>query len=147
MRATQMHRLLVGALAIACALSLGDTARADSHEGPLKIFSAMEKDFTTLETPDGNANVAGIMAVPGMGGGIARFEKGKTKLANWTYWYPEVVYVISGRGRVSAAAPPFTSPQNYDVSAGDFFFIAPSTRIGFEALSDDPFLFFYAVPE
>jgi oxalate decarboxylase/phosphoglucose isomerase-like protein (cupin superfamily) len=99
-----------------------------------------------LDTPDGSAETAGIM--PGsLAGGLARFVKGKTKLTNWTYWYDEVVYVVSGKGRVTAAAPPFDSPQTYDVGPGDFFTIVSSTRISFEALTDEPFVFFYAVPE
>ena len=121
--------------------------RAESHEPTLKIFTITDADFVALDTPEGTALLAAPMAVPGMSGGIARFVKGENKLENWTYWYPEVVYVVRGRGRITAALPPFTESEAHEVGPGAFFFIPPSMRISFEALSDEPFDIFYAVPE
>ena len=147
-RATQMHCLLVGALAVAFALSPGDSAWADSHESTVKIFSVKAGDFEEIVTAFGSAAIAAPMAVPGMSGGIARLEKGKHGSDGWTHWYGEVVYIISGRARFTTTeAPLFTSSKTQDVGAGDFFFIPLSTRIGYEVLSDEPFVFFYAIPD
>ena len=83
-----------------------------------------------------------------MSGGIARLEKGKHGSKGWTHWYGEVVYIISGRARFTTTeAPLFFSSKTQDVGAGDFFFIPRSTRIGYEVLSDEPFVFFYAIPD
>jgi len=145
-RTTQIHCLLVNGLAVAFVLSLSGLASADSSESPLHIFSVGEKDFRMFESPNGKFPVAAPMDVPGMSGGIARLVKGENELKDWTYWYPEVVYVTRGKGRVTGAAPPFNAPKIYDVSSGDFFFIPAGIRIGFEVLSDEPFEFFFAKP-
>ena len=139
--------LLTGLALIALAMSQSEMVRAaEASEGPLKIFSVKPNDFKEQQTGKGSYASAIPMQVPGMTGGIVRFVKGKNKVQGWTYWYPEVVYVVRGKGRLTATAPPFTAPHTYDVGVGDFFFIPPSTEMSFEALSDEPFEVFNAVP-
>ena len=150
-RTMQMRHLLVAGMAAALALSVTVTAWADSHEGPLKIHAAPEEDFADFKTANGTYQVAGVVGpgdVPGWQyGGIVRFVKGEAMIKDWTYWYTEACYVISGMGSITASTIPFTSPQSYEVGPGDMFFIPDGTRVSFEALSDDPLVIFYAAPE
>jgi oxalate decarboxylase/phosphoglucose isomerase-like protein (cupin superfamily) len=123
----------------------------DSDDSPLKIYSASEKDFELNETANGSAFQAAMLPgpgiVPGWGaGGIVRWEKGKTQLVDWTFFYTEVLYMISGRGKITASSPPFLSPQSYEVGPGEVVFIPIGMRGSFEAVSDEPWVFFYAVP-
>ena len=123
----------------------GTTALAEESAGPLQVFSVGDADFT-----DQNSNGPYLGATPmqlaGMTGGVVRFEKGKHRIDIWPYWYPEVIYVLGGEGRTTAAAPPFTEPHNYDVGPGDCLFVQVSTLVSFEPLSDEPFEFFFAIP-
>ena len=139
--------LLVG-IALAASVGLQSaSARADTPEGPLKIFSAKQSNFVEQTSSKGRFSVAGAMAAPGISGGVARLEKNKNqKLQKWTYWYTEIVYVVGGEGRFTANPPPFTSPQTYEVSAGDYFVIQPGTEISIDPLGDEPLEIFYAVP-
>ena len=104
----------------------------------------------TQEVAPGNAMapvmVAPMMSVPGMTGGIARLEKGRHKVSNWTHWYGEVVYVTQGTGNLTASVPPFVDSKTYHLNVGDFFYIPVSTRVSFEATSQEPFEFFFAIP-
>lgn len=135
----------VGAISLVVAISLGGPVRADSDEPILTVFTATDEDFTVYEQPYGNIQLAPPLAPP-WAGGIARLVKGENKFENWTYWYTEAIYVIRGRGRFTASAPPFLSAESHEVGPGAFFTIPTSTRISIEALSDEPFEFFYAVP-
>ena len=129
------------------ALCLGGPAHAESGTPILQILSVEEESFGTFESPHGTSKMAPL-ALPGwMGGGMQRFEKGKYALKDWTYWYHEVMYVVRGRGRITASLPPYTASESYDVGSGDIFVVAPSTRISIEALSEEVFEVFYAVPE
>ena len=150
-RTMQMRHLLVAGMAAALALSVGATAWADSQEGPLKIHAAPAEDFVDFTTANGTYQVAGVVGpgdVPGWQfGGIVRFVKDEATIKDWTYWYTEACYVISGTGSITASTIPFTSPQSYEVGPGDMFFIPDGTRVSFAASSDDPLVIFYAAPE
>lgn len=131
------------AVFFAC-LSISSLASADD-QGPLKVFSVRESDFEDMDS-NGPVMVAPMMSVPGMAGGIARLEKGRHKVSNWTHWYGEVVYVTRGSGNITASLPPFAESKTYHLNVGDFFYIPVSTRVSFEATSQEPFEFFFAIP-
>ena len=137
----------VACVAICSALCLGAAAQAESGTPILQVMSVNEESFGTFESPHGISHSAPLALSGWMGGGIQRFEKDKYVLKDWTYWYQEVVYVIRGRGRITASLPPYTSSESYEVGSGDVFVVAPSTRVSMEALGDDVFEIFYAVPE
>jgi mannose-6-phosphate isomerase-like protein (cupin superfamily) len=140
-------RCLATSTVILFALGLGSAARSETPESILEIHSVKDADFQVSKTPHGTANMAPV-ALPGwMGGGLQRFEKGKYALKDWTYWYHEVMYVTRGRGRITASLPPYTDSESYDVATGDMFVVAPSTRISIDALGDEVFEVFFAVPE
>lgn len=131
------------AVFIAC-LSISSLSSADD-QGPLKVFSVSESDFEDMDS-NGPVMVAPMMSIPGMTGGIARLEKGRHKVSNWTHWYGEVVYVTRGSGNITASLPPFAESKTYHLNVGDFFYIPVSTRVSFEATSQEPFEFFFAIP-
>ena len=135
----------LGAISLGVMIALGGPAQADSDEPILKIFKPTDKDFSLYEQSDGAIHLAAPLEPPFVGG-LARLVKGESKFENWTYWYSEVIYVIRGRGKFTAAAPPFLESETYEVGPGAFFSIPTSTRISIEAVSDEPFEFFYAVP-
>ena len=137
----------VACIALSFVLCLGGAAQAESATPILQILSAEEESFGTFESPHGVSNSAPMALSGWMGGGIQRFKKGTYALKDWTYWYQEVVYVIRGRGRITASLPPYTESESHDLSSGDVFVVAPSTRISIEALGDEVFEIFYAVPE
>jgi hypothetical protein len=128
-------------------LGMGTSARSDTAEPILEIHSVKDRDFHIMESPHGTANMAPVVLPGWMGGGLQRFEKGKYALKDWTYWYHEVMYVTHGRGRITASLPPYTESQSYEVATGDMFVVAPSTRISIDALGEEVFEVFFAVPE
>ena len=132
------------AAVFAACLSISPLSSADD-QGPLKVFSVSESDFEEAHF-NGPSLIAPKMNVPGMTGGIARFEKGSHKVSNWTHWYGEVVYVTRGSGDITASLPPFAQSKTYRVKVGDFLYIPVSARISFEGTSQEPFEFFYAIP-
>lgn len=135
---------LSGVAVFSACLSISSLANADDH-GPLKVFSTTEGDFEEMDS-NGPVMVAPIMSVSGMTGGMARLEKGRHKVSNWTHWYGEVVYVTQGTGNLTASVPPFVDSKTYHLNVGDFFYIPVSTRVSFEATSQEPFEFFFAIP-
>ena len=135
---------LSGVAVFSACLSISSLANADDH-GPLKVFSTTESDFEEMDS-NGSVMVAPIMSVSGMTGGMARLEKGRHKVSNWTHWYGEVVYVTQGTGNLTVSRPPFVDSKTYHLNVGDFFYIPVSTRVSFEATSEEPFEFFFAIP-
>lgn len=135
---------LSGVAVFSACLSISSLANADDH-GPLKVFSTTENDFKEMDS-NGPVMVAPIMSVSGMTGGMARLEKGRHKVSNWTHWYGEVVYVTKGTGNLTASVPPFVDSKTYHLNVGDFFYIPVSTRVSFEATSEEPFEFFFGIP-
>jgi len=137
-------KFLSGVAVVAACLSISSWVSADD-QGPVKVFSVSESDFEDMDS-NGPVMVAPMMSVPGMTGGIARLEKGRHKVSNWTHWYGEVVYVTQGTGNLTASVPPFVDSKTYHLNVGDFFYIPVSTRVSFEATSQEPFEFFFAIP-
>ena len=137
-------KFLSGVAVVAACLSISSWVSADD-KGPVKVFSVSESDFEDMDS-NGPVMVAPIMSIPGMTGGIARLEKGRHKVSNWTHWYDEVVYVTRGTGNLTASVPPFVDSKTYHLNVGDFFYIPVSTRVSFEATSQEPFEFFFAIP-
>ena len=137
-------RFLSGVVVFPACLSISSLSNADDH-GPLKVFSTSESDFEEMDS-NGPVMVAPMMSIPGMTGGIARLEKGRHKVSNWTHWYGEAVYVTQGTGNLTASVPPFVDSKTYHLNVGDFFYIPVSTRVSFEATSQEPFEFFFALP-
>ena len=78
---------------------------------------------------------------------VVSFDKGKTWVRDWVYWYHEFVYVTAGRGKVTLSAPPYATSEETEVKAGDLFTIPPSMKVSFEALGDETFEIVWAVPE
>ena len=137
-------KFLSGVAVVAACLSISSWVSADD-QGPVKVFSVSESDFEDMDS-NGPVMVAPMMSVPGITGGIARLEKGRHKVSNWTHWYGEVVYVTRGSGNLTASLPPFAESKTYHLSVGDFFYIPVSTQVSFEATSQEPFEFFFAIP-
>jgi len=137
-------KFLSGVAVVAACLSISSWVSADD-QGPVKVFSVSESDFEDMDS-NGPVMVAPMMSVPGMTSGIARLEKGRHKVSNWTHWYGEVVYVTQGTGNLTASVPPFVDSKTYHLNVGDFFYIPVSTRVSFEATSQEPFEFFFAIP-
>ena len=151
-RIIENRRLLTGALATALALFFTWNASAEEgEESLLQVFSITDESFVQIpssESPSGPVNAAFV--APGVGwtgAGVHRFDKGKTWVRDWVYWYHEFVYVTGGRGKVTLSAPPYTTSESTEVKAGDLFTIPPSMKVSFEALGDETFEIVWAAPE
>ena len=120
-------------------------------EGPLNILSAKGKTYSPFKTANGIYDVVSLLGSGDVAGwqfgGIVRFTKKLGPIKDWTYWYTETNYVLSGSGRITASTIPFLASHSYDVGPGDIIFIPTGTRITYEALTDEPFVLFYAAPE
>ena len=117
----------------------------------LKVFSLTEDTFvkfTEEESPHGPGEMSRVEPGPSWASaGINRYEKGKTWIRDWPYWYTEVVYVTRGHGKVTLSEPPYATSESTEVKAGDLFTIPKSMKVSFEALGDDVFEIVWAVPE
>ena len=146
------RRFLALALATVLTLFLGVSVSADESEASLlEVFSITDDAFVQIpgsESPSGPVNAAFVAPGAGwQGAGVHRFEKGKTWVKDWVYWYHEFVYVTRGRGQVTLSAPPYTTSESKEVKVGDLFVIPPSMKVTFEALGDETFEIVWAAPE
>jgi ethanolamine utilization protein EutQ (cupin superfamily) len=114
-------------------------------EDAMKVYRLSERDLTEYKTSDGAGKLAVCIKTPNITAGFTRFEKGTATatLRNWPYWYDEVVYITRGKGKITHADPPFTSPEAHEVQAGDLLYIPKGSKVTFEALSNEPFDLLY----
>lgn len=149
MNRIRRRAIMTMALAVVICISIPASRSVNAADsGTFKVyhFAGKDSDFDPLRVGGETGLLKEYVKHPNMTAGVGRFKKGQHM--SFTYWYDEVLYGIGGSGKLTLSAPFFTESESHSFKAGDIIYLPKGTKVGFEALSTEPWdLFWVTSPD
>lgn len=104
-----------------------------------RIYRPTDEDYVDYPSQSGSLRIASSFTHdPVMAAGKARFVEMDPEAEGTIYTYSEVIYVTSGKARISRSVPPYDKEQIHEINAGDYLYIPETTKVKFLPDGDAP---------